>query len=65
MMAGATVEQDASPTPTRARNTRKAGKDFMKEPISVDKLQNPKNGDLQKSNNHNTWMKVGGVNVFF
>ena len=51
MMAGATVEYEASPTPTRARNTRKAGKDFIKDPISVDKLQNPEQ-------THTTYLKL-------
>ena len=63
-MAGATVEQEASPTPTRARNTRKAGKDFMKDPISVDKLQNPKNGELQKTNKHNTFYTIAYFELF-
>ena len=41
IIAGATTEYEASPTPTKALNARKPGNVFMKEPINVARLQKP------------------------
>jgi hypothetical protein len=48
--------------PTRALNTTKAGKEVMKEPISVDRLQNPAIGvylSVPSPNNNFVNLKIG------